>query len=33
MRQDGIGGAGNGSQNQVAIVPTTLNVVDPGTTQ
>jgi hypothetical protein len=33
MRQDGMGGAEDGGQNQAAIVPTTLNVDDPGTTQ
>ena len=33
MRQDGMGDADNGGQNQAAIVPTTLNVDVPGTTQ
>src|SRR5271165_4015202 len=33
MRQDGMGGAENGGQNQAATVPTTLNVDEPGTTQ
>ena len=33
MRQEGIGGAENGGQNQAATVPTTLNVGEPGTTQ
>ncbi len=33
MRQDSIGGAENGGQNQAATVPTTPNVDKPGTTQ
>ena len=33
MRQDGVGGAEIGDQNQAAIVPTTPNVDEPGTTQ